>query len=385
MTQRDLVNARAMARRLVDHGYVAAMNYSRIRQLAEQDPRFPPSLPNAGRERLWSWSMQVIPYFDSAADPDLVHAGAVAERVVRDGYAHTMTRYRVEWLADNDPRFGKPLTTGPSKKERLWSWALQVRPYFDPAAGPGLELDPAAEPALVNWRQMARRLVEGGYVQTMTPQRLYRLAARDAHFPRSVPSAGKERLWWWQWQLLPYFDPDAEPDLVNARAVAERVVRNGYAKTMSRQRIRELAHLDPLFPAPLPSTGDEQLWSWSLQLNSYFGLVHDSRSVSWRFHTRPPSRRQQRRATRAPRSGDPNRLPHVRVETLTVRESEVLQLVATGESNTDVGHTLGIAPRTVEEYLRRIFAKLSVTTRAEAAAMWLEGNGASIITTNAAP
>jgi DNA-binding CsgD family transcriptional regulator len=50
---------------------------------------------------------------------------------------------------------------------------------------------------------------------------------------------------------------------------------------------------------------------------------------------------------------------------LTARESEILELVATGSTNAHVAAALSISPRTVEGHLSRIFAKLGVSRRAE--------------------
>jgi DNA-binding CsgD family transcriptional regulator len=368
----EVVTPEVAAQRLVDHGYVAAASRRQLVELARRNPSFPASLPTSSRRlgRLWLWAGQLVPHFNAAADPDLLHLEAIAERCIRIGYGRAITLRRVEWLAAHDPRWPRALTSGPSNKETLWSWALQLHPYFDPAAGPGLELDPAAGPALVNWKQMARRLVECGYAETMTPQRLYRLAARDPRFPRPVPSAGKEKLWWWHWQLVPYFFPEAEPDLVDAWGAAERVVRAGYAKSMSRHRIHKLSLLDLLFPRSMPSVGNEQSWSWNLQLEPYFRLLFDPRPLSWKVGFRQPSEQAQRRSARRAAAGD--RLAHVRIAQLTAREVEVLQLAATGESNTSIGRALRLAPATVESRLARIYVKLDVRDRAEAASLWLE-------------
>jgi DNA-binding NarL/FixJ family response regulator len=53
---------------------------------------------------------------------------------------------------------------------------------------------------------------------------------------------------------------------------------------------------------------------------------------------------------------------------LTAREWEVLQLVAQGLSNKEIGQMLIITPNTVKRHLKSIFAKLDVHTRAAAAA-----------------
>ena len=52
---------------------------------------------------------------------------------------------------------------------------------------------------------------------------------------------------------------------------------------------------------------------------------------------------------------------------LTVREREVLELVAAGLSNAEVGGRLGITEKTVKHYMTSILGKLQVGSRVEAA------------------
>ncbi|WP_329429431.1 helix-turn-helix transcriptional regulator [Streptosporangium sp. NBC_01495] len=52
---------------------------------------------------------------------------------------------------------------------------------------------------------------------------------------------------------------------------------------------------------------------------------------------------------------------------LSVRESDVLRLVAGGRTSEGIARTLEISPRTVEKHLANIYAKLGVTNRTEAA------------------
>lgn len=54
---------------------------------------------------------------------------------------------------------------------------------------------------------------------------------------------------------------------------------------------------------------------------------------------------------------------------LSVREREVLRLVAQGSTNRDVAEALGIGEETVKTILQRAFAKLGATRRAEAVAV----------------
>lgn len=65
------------------------------------------------------------------------------------------------------------------------------------------------------------------------------------------------------------------------------------------------------------------------------------------------------------------------VEPLTQRELEVLQLIAHGYSNQEIGKKLFLAVDTVKGHNRRIFAKLQVGRRTEAVAIarklgWIE-------------
>ena len=62
---------------------------------------------------------------------------------------------------------------------------------------------------------------------------------------------------------------------------------------------------------------------------------------------------------------------------LTAREVEILDLVADGRTNREIAQACFLAEKTVKNHINRIFAKLAVTTRAEAVSRWLrEGSGA---------
>jgi DNA-binding NarL/FixJ family response regulator len=61
-----------------------------------------------------------------------------------------------------------------------------------------------------------------------------------------------------------------------------------------------------------------------------------------------------------PRAHDP-------LEELTSREREVLELVAGGLSNAEIGGRLGLAEKTVKHYMTAILGKLQVGSRVEAA------------------
>jgi RNA polymerase sigma factor (sigma-70 family) len=55
------------------------------------------------------------------------------------------------------------------------------------------------------------------------------------------------------------------------------------------------------------------------------------------------------------------------LDTLTVREEEILKLLATGESNREIGKRLFISEQTVKNHVASIFRKLQVNDRTKAA------------------
>ena len=59
---------------------------------------------------------------------------------------------------------------------------------------------------------------------------------------------------------------------------------------------------------------------------------------------------------------------------LTNREQEVLTLIVNGASNNEVGFRLQISQSTVKTYVRNIFTKLGVSSRAEAVAYALRND-----------
>ena len=58
---------------------------------------------------------------------------------------------------------------------------------------------------------------------------------------------------------------------------------------------------------------------------------------------------------------------HDPVDDLTRREQQILELVAAGKSNKEVGRTLSITEKTVKHYMSNILQKLQVRNRVEAA------------------
>jgi DNA-binding NarL/FixJ family response regulator len=52
---------------------------------------------------------------------------------------------------------------------------------------------------------------------------------------------------------------------------------------------------------------------------------------------------------------------------LTLREGQIIQLIGTGMTNREIGVELGLAEKTVKNYISGLFAKLGVTRRSQAA------------------
>ena len=57
---------------------------------------------------------------------------------------------------------------------------------------------------------------------------------------------------------------------------------------------------------------------------------------------------------------------------LTRREIEVLEWVARGKTNTEIGMILHISPRTASKHLEHIYTKLGVESRTAAVVLFLE-------------
>jgi DNA-binding CsgD family transcriptional regulator len=81
-----------------------------------------------------------------------------------------------------------------------------------------------------------------------------------------------------------------------------------------------------------------------------------------------------RKLTPAPDRGpfEPNRAA-IRSLGLTARECEILELLASGQSNKELARTLGISPNTVKTHVARVYEKLEVDRRVQAIekARWL--------------
>ncbi|MCT4355551.1 response regulator transcription factor [Streptomyces sp. Je 1-79] len=76
--------------------------------------------------------------------------------------------------------------------------------------------------------------------------------------------------------------------------------------------------------------------------------------------------------------GTPSQMqPDVARFGLSVREGEVMDLIASGLNNRQIADTCFISEKTVKNHINRIFAKLRATSRSEAIAAWLGTRAAS--------
>jgi DNA-binding CsgD family transcriptional regulator len=58
------------------------------------------------------------------------------------------------------------------------------------------------------------------------------------------------------------------------------------------------------------------------------------------------------------------------------REAQILELVAKGHTDKEIGTALGISRKTVESLLGRLYRKRHLRGRAHAVVAWLEAEGA---------
>ncbi len=65
--------------------------------------------------------------------------------------------------------------------------------------------------------------------------------------------------------------------------------------------------------------------------------------------------------------------PDGRTEPLTPREQDVIELIAGGLTNRQIADTLCISERTVDRHVGSILSKLGVSSRTEAAVVWVQG------------
>jgi two-component system response regulator DevR len=93
--------------------------------------------------------------------------------------------------------------------------------------------------------------------------------------------------------------------------------------------------------------------------------LHDLAAGARRLPAAPPTRLRER--------GRPDEGPDLLA--LTAQEHRVLELVARGKTNKEIGSTLALSEKTVKNYLSHAFEKLSVSRRAQAAVLFAKEYG----------
>lgn len=64
--------------------------------------------------------------------------------------------------------------------------------------------------------------------------------------------------------------------------------------------------------------------------------------------------------------------------TFSMRESQILDQLQLGQTNKQIGATLGISPNTVRDHIRRMMLRTGVYTRVSLATLWLRQAAAPI-------
>jgi DNA-binding CsgD family transcriptional regulator len=62
---------------------------------------------------------------------------------------------------------------------------------------------------------------------------------------------------------------------------------------------------------------------------------------------------------------------------LSLREAEIMTLIAEGHSNGEIAAQLVLAEKTVKNHVNRIYAKLGAQSRAAAISQWADARGAA--------
>jgi DNA-binding CsgD family transcriptional regulator len=71
-----------------------------------------------------------------------------------------------------------------------------------------------------------------------------------------------------------------------------------------------------------------------------------------------------------PDDGEPDHLAQRDIRRLSARETEVMSLIADGQTNGEIAARLFLAEKTVKNHVRRIYSKLGVGSRPAAIAYW---------------
>ena len=186
----------------------------------------------------------------------------------------------------------------------------------------------------VGWIDEAANLVEAGH---LLDTRAYQVALLDWELPDGNAAGLIERLSAHHPQTLVAVSTIHEDD--DRVFAALRAGAQGYIlKSQSREQVlAQLQALERGEPALSPSIAHKVLAHFRAQ-----GEAAPSHSAA-------------------------HALPHPSEERLTMRELEVLRLLAKGYRNSEASQMLGITANTLGGYIKAVYRKLGVSSRAEAA------------------
>jgi DNA-binding NarL/FixJ family response regulator len=115
--------------------------------------------------------------------------------------------------------------------------------------------------------------------------------------------------------------------------------------------VRERAYFDDEFHVIVNFFHFDLLSFWIYRLvDTYRKFLREDKLGRDLFQTSPEKKESLQRA----------------IKTLTVRETEILDLIAAGKSNKEIAEALFISYKTVKNHVYSVFAKLGIHTRAEA-------------------
>lgn len=109
------------------------------------------------------------------------------------------------------------------------------------------------EPEWLSLVDVARKVVDEGFVPRMGSERLDYLANTDPDWPVAAEECrgtGTDRLLPWDNRLRGYFERRREPEWLNLHQIAAKLVDEHYTATMSHQRVSVIARTDPAWPVP---------------------------------------------------------------------------------------------------------------------------------------
>jgi two-component system, NarL family, response regulator DevR len=163
---------------------------------------------------------------------------------------------------------------------------------------------------------------------------------------------------------------EQKPSLV----VAARTLRDGTGVDVCREILARLPetrvvivgdHVDADAVRAASGVGALGYLSRRMGAQSLCRALHDLAAGAVRRVTAPPTRLRERLRAGA----EPGLMA------LTTQEHRVLELVARGKTNKEIGSTLGLSEKTVKNYLSHAFEKLSVSRRAQAAVLFAKEYG----------